>query len=70
MGITSIVDDDVVLIRVLRPEVVRPGNLLLRRGIVDLFAKVPVERQVMAESSDQLAVLKLALRAQVALVQQ
>ena len=68
--IVHVVNHDVVLIRVVRPEVVRPGNLLLCCSVVYLLAEVPVERQMMAEARDQLAVVKLTMRAEVAFVQQ
>ena len=68
--IAHIVDYDMVLIGVLCPEVVRPGNFLLVGCVIDLFAEVPVERQVMAEPRDQLAIVKFALRPQITFVEQ
>ena len=66
----AVVNHDVVLIRVVCPEVVRPGRFLRRGGVVDLFAEIPIQSQVVAEARDQLAVVELSFYAQVALVQQ
>ena len=66
----AVVDHDVVSIWVVRPEVVGPGRLLLRGGVVDFFAEIPVQGQVVAEACDQLAVVEFSLDAQIAFVQQ
>jgi hypothetical protein len=68
--VSSVVVHNVVLVRIVRPQVVRPGNLLLGGGVVDLLAEIPVERRVMAEPRYQFAVVELALRPEVALIEQ
>ncbi len=68
--IRPVMDDNVVMVGIVVPEVLGPAFLLSGRCVVDLLAQVPVQGGIMAEPGDKLAVVQLALRSQIAAVKQ